>query len=118
MKLYTYKLRAEAPRDIGELLSTASITELHYERLDTFGDCMATFKSNHPLAELQAEIAAIEDGHVMLETVKLATEYTGNRDDFVDLREACTACGADTSDGEGYDGLCGNCADKAHGGEL
>lgn len=25
---------------------------------------------------------------------------------------ACSSCGASTEDGEGYDGLCGNCADK------
>lgn len=24
----------------------------------------------------------------------------------------CRVCGADTSDGEGYDGLCGTCADR------
>ena len=27
--------------------------------------------------------------------------------------DACTQCGESTADGEGYDGLCGNCADKA-----
>jgi len=27
--------------------------------------------------------------------------------------ESCDECGASLADGEGYDGLCGNCADKA-----
>jgi formate dehydrogenase maturation protein FdhE len=26
---------------------------------------------------------------------------------------ACTKCGEDSTGGDGYDGLCGNCADKA-----
>jgi hypothetical protein len=36
-------------------------------------------------------------------------------DDLQDdiLENACTKCGASTRDGEGYDGLCGNCADAA-----
>jgi hypothetical protein len=28
----------------------------------------------------------------------------------------CAECGKTLSDGEGYDGLCGSCADKAEGG--
>ncbi|HDR9086394.1 TPA: hypothetical protein QDB10_002285 [Burkholderia vietnamiensis] len=28
---------------------------------------------------------------------------------------ACRECGEDSSGGEGYDGLCGNCADRAFG---
>lgn len=29
--------------------------------------------------------------------------------------DACRECGEDSSGGEGYDGLCGNCADRAFG---
>lgn len=32
-------------------------------------------------------------------------------DEFDD--DSCSDCGADLSDGEGYDGLCGECADAA-----
>lgn len=35
--------------------------------------------------------------------------------DGYDESNTCTNCGRPTDDGEGYDGLCGNCADKANG---
>lgn len=31
--------------------------------------------------------------------------------------DGCDKCGESLSDGEGYDGLCGNCADRAFAGE-
>lgn len=44
------------------------------------------------------------------------TDYKGadGRSVCDDCREdMCDKCGASTDDGEGYDGLCGNCADRA-----
>lgn len=47
-----------------------------------------------------------------------------NRQDWLDIRHhyddgepdsddyVCSECGAPTDDGEGWDGLCGNCADR------
>lgn len=37
-------------------------------------------------------------------------EYDGDESTELDF---CSKCGAFAADGEGYDGLCGNCADKA-----
>lgn len=34
-------------------------------------------------------------------------------DDELEEDERCSACGGDLSDNEGYDGLCGTCADAA-----
>jgi len=35
-----------------------------------------------------------------------------------ELSDYCRQCGAGTDDGEGYDGLCGNCADKKESNET
>lgn len=40
---------------------------------------------------------------------------TGRQDDFDQGEpdeESCSECGSPTDDGEGWDGLCGNCADR------
>ncbi len=38
--------------------------------------------------------------------------------DSHELPNACTGCGDSTADGEGYDGLCGNCADRDYAAET
>lgn len=42
---------------------------------------------------------------------RVEAAYDSTPDDEAD--EACSECGEPTDDGEGYDGLCGSCADKA-----
>ena len=41
------------------------------------------------------------------------TEPDVELDDDLEEDERCSACGGDLSDNEGYDGLCGSCADAA-----
>jgi len=43
---------------------------------------------------------------------------TEQMQDYLDTLapDCCRECGASLDDGEGYDGLCGNCADVAEGG--
>ena len=68
-------------------------------------------------------LVEFEDGSTVTEFIDVAglTELWVNsivdaRDDRDDTEvedEPCCECGESTSDGEGYDGLCGNCADRS-----
>jgi hypothetical protein len=49
-----------------------------------------------------------------LSNITAAPEDDDWDDDYMDR---CRECGADNTGGDGYDGLCGNCADVAFGDE-
>lgn len=68
------------------------------------GEIEAERISQGELLELQGLAAHIEDGDVLLLEWAGVPEHAEDR---------CSECGASLEDNEGYDGLCGNHADKA-----
>ena len=78
-----YKMRAECSSDLGRFLMNVTVFSFTADGLTIEGlavpDMEATFTSNLSLSQLRSEIAKIEDGHVMLESLNYAEEYTGER---------------------------------------
>lgn len=74
-------------------------------------------------AEVEVRKQAFEEGwHDSEHTCEIAISavpddatFTVAEGDFgaVILEETCSECGEPCDDGEGWDGMCGNCADKA-----
>lgn len=44
---------------------------------------------------------------------EIAEAAVADNPELIVRDDVCSECGADLDDGEGYDGLCGTCADKA-----
>lgn len=80
---HTYKMRAECTADLTRFLEQVpveSFSAKHFKIQDvTLPDLVIEFSSPWQLAQIRAAMAEIIDGHVMLETVALASEYTGER---------------------------------------
>jgi hypothetical protein len=89
-----YKLRAEVPHDIVNLLSQVNCegmargvypTSIVWEwfeprpRALLCNGCVFSFESTLTLDDLRAACASVVDGHVMAETVALESAYTGVR---------------------------------------
>lgn len=83
MEKQFFKMRAECAHDLGEFLMQVSVLSFKAEQVESngtfFPDMTVEFSSTQTLAEIKAHIATIVDGHVMLETVALSKDYTGNR---------------------------------------
>lgn len=81
--LRKYKLRAECSADLGNLLQKISVQKFNAIQMNIEGaiipDMEATFSSRLSLSEIRSALSAIEDGHVMAETVALESKYTGER---------------------------------------
>lgn len=76
----TYKLRAECQLDLGRLFESLRVESFQARTIcKGFPDMEATFESPLSLAEVKSTIRTIVDGHVMLGTVALEAEYTGER---------------------------------------
>ena len=84
----TYKLRAETIIDISNLMNELFCTfnEMGEFKVSPFivkgtrlHDCSLEFESEVSLELIKAVVAKIPDGHVMLETVALKENYTGER---------------------------------------
>jgi acetone carboxylase gamma subunit len=73
-----YKLRAEALVDVVRLLEQVPTTQ--YKIICDFQpDVELEFKSKESLEQIKNAMKDIPDSHVMLETVALAKDYTGER---------------------------------------
>lgn len=81
--MQTYKMRAECAHDLAAFMVTVPVQSFRADKVVINGiqlpDMVAEFTSSLSLKEIKAAIADIEDGHVMLETVALQSEYTGKR---------------------------------------
>lgn len=79
-----YKLRAECNDDfnclVQRLVSTPGFSLMGAVAEGPFPDVEATFKSKLDLEALRDIIRQIPDGHVMLQTLAPADQYTGERD--------------------------------------
>ncbi len=73
----TMKLRAEAMRDVGQFLEACGPAVDHVMAVRCDTDIVVTFSTMNSLAWLRAELAKIEDGHVMADTVAAIENYTG-----------------------------------------
>ena len=77
-----YKFRAECEHDVDELRKRLGmkcckiVKTIKYYFPDVVVDLYTTLS----LQGIKDEIREIEDGHVMIETVALAEEYTGERE--------------------------------------
>jgi len=85
--MHRYKMRAEAVFDVTSWLShhaprsaifMRSITWL-WEAGAPLGDVEVLFESNLDLDALLSSLEAVEEGHVMVETLALEASYTGER---------------------------------------
>lgn len=80
-----YKLRAELLADIGKLVvemagSIKRAEICHVKGDGEFPDSEFIFSCDLSLEEVQDSIRAVEDSHVMLQTVQPIERYTGERD--------------------------------------
>ena len=82
--LYHYKFRAECEHDVNELIKilNPNIKEITKTKQAPFPDVDVKMCAYLSLKEIQAAIKDIEDGHVMLETLELIHDYTGERKYF------------------------------------
>jgi hypothetical protein len=80
----TYKFRAEGEPD-ADLFYETNQAVIHNYKVEPAGtlDVEATFDSALSLDEIIALMQNQSDSHVMYETVKPISEYTGDRDDYV-----------------------------------
>lgn len=78
-----YKLRAECSRDIQrffEMVNPKQVGKFKMIGSSKFPDVELIFKSKLKLNELISILSKIEDCHVMVETINLKSNYTGERD--------------------------------------
>lgn len=75
---HDYKLRAECLLDVTELMKLINFTRISITS-NFLPDVIFEFSSLHSLNEIKMRIARITDSHVMLETVALESNYTGER---------------------------------------
>ena len=81
-----FKFRAECMRDVGKVLLRVHARKIEIDSNDHAAEVVttitgATIGAGEPLdlASFKAVLAEIADGHVMVETLALADEYTGER---------------------------------------
>ena len=81
-----YKFRSECRADVDEFLELFQDQIIDYNVTRTeFSDCEVEFSSKLHIDCLRLGMYDIPDGHVMLESLNYASEYTGERYYDVDL---------------------------------
>lgn len=80
---HTYKMRAECMADLTRFLEKVPVESFSAKHMKVqdllLPDLVIEFSSPWNLDQMRPAMAPIIDGHVMLETVALASEYTGER---------------------------------------
>lgn len=79
-----YRFRAECLQDVVEFLN-GSIKRIGFNRyvlIQERGhpDVEVELDAEVPIEELRDELRKVEDGHVMVQTIALKEDYSGNRD--------------------------------------
>jgi hypothetical protein len=81
IKTYTkFKVRAECSVDIDKLINSMSdskVVLISRNIKKPFPDEVLEFESDYSLLELQKICLEIPDGHVMRQTIAIASEFTG-----------------------------------------
>jgi hypothetical protein len=82
-KINTYKLRAEGLDDFLAFLRTGMYSKIKSFTIEPIGvpDVVVTFETKSSLSEVKSKLKEVRDSHVMLETIKPISEYTGERED-------------------------------------
>ena len=76
-----FKFRAECETDVNRLRKRMGTKCLKIVmEIGQFPDTLVDLYTTMSLEELRNEIRSIEDGHVMLQTIALEKDYTGERD--------------------------------------
>ena len=76
-----FKFRAECETDVNKLRKRMVVKCLKIvKEIGQFPDTLVDLYTNMSLDDLRNEIRSIEDGHVMLQTIALEKDYTGERD--------------------------------------
>jgi len=81
-----FKFRAECMRGVGNVLLRVNARKIEIESTEQAGDVVTTITGATigagkalDLASFKAVLAEIVDGHLIVETLALADEYTGER---------------------------------------
>lgn len=78
--MITYKFRAECQEDAQNFQNISKGLAQNFDfQKGTVIDIIVTFDSNLNLSEIIGLLRNIEDGHVMVQTVRPIHEYTGQR---------------------------------------
>ena len=88
-KMNIYRFRAELPQDFLNFLtnSTKTVGFYRYKVIKhdhTIPDIEVWLESDKPLEFIRNELRKVEDGHVMVQTITLEQDYTGERDYNID----------------------------------
>lgn len=76
-----FKFRAECETDVNKLRKRMGVKCLKIvKEIGQFPDTLVDLYTTMSLEDLRNEIRSIEDGHVMLQTIALEQDYTGERD--------------------------------------
>lgn len=75
-----YRFRAECQCDVDSVISRGWFQEVSVEQDPDFPDVEVRMRSHHDLGKVRELLSSLEDGHVMVQTVNTAGEYTGERD--------------------------------------
>jgi len=76
-----FKFRAECELDVNRLRKQMGTKCLKIvKEIGQFPDTIVDLYTTMSLDDLKSEIRSIEDGHVMLQTIALEQDYTGERD--------------------------------------
>jgi len=78
MKKLKYKLRAECLPDVLKLMLIIKFSAYRMEN-ERFPDVDVEFSCDESLEDIKKALETIIDSHVMLETVALLENYTGER---------------------------------------
>ncbi len=76
-----YRMRAECMLDVARFMLQAEgqMSQCLANRITMFPDVIVDFKTLLSLKSIKNILKSVVDGHVMLQTVALKEEYTGNR---------------------------------------
>ena len=75
----TFVMRAECLNDAQRLQNIVKFSTFDIMKHPLFPDVLITVSTKLPLTGIKSLIKKIPDGHVMLETVALEADYTGER---------------------------------------
>lgn len=80
---FKYKMRAECKLDVARVIAAVEMFSFTAQRFSLeetiFPDIEIEFVSPTPLRRIKKIIENLSDSHVMVETIALADEYTGER---------------------------------------
>lgn len=74
-----YCFRAEVPLDVEEAMKGKWFSDLKVTKDQNFPDCEVEFTSELSIEAIRNIFQKVIDGHVMIESLNYANQYTGER---------------------------------------